>query len=239
MQENIKTARPYLRVFPEPEQVFADPVERHAKHLLPCVSVALSAVNPAWEGWIHMVLPVEPLDGYVGECSPDYHNEYLAPNWLAFRLTESGHYQLLGDFRFFMLENMADEEWIAARSRLKTHYALQHRAFRETRDIYRRTGVLHSALFCGEAEARDLAAETPVSILTQLGGGAPGGNWCDSEGVKVDESDPDAVVPIGPNGERFEFIASVTGYDFMASGTTTLLFYHPESRVALLTFDWT
>ncbi|MCD5329334.1 hypothetical protein ACFFU8_20485 [Chromobacterium piscinae] len=236
MQENIKTAHPYLRVFPEPEQVFADPVARHAKHLLPCVSIELSAVNPSWEGWIHMVLPAEPLGGYVGDYGADYHNEYLAPNWLAFRLTESGHYQLLGDFRFFELENIAEDGADGIRSEVAKHCETQHRVFKETRDIYRRTGLLHSAL--SRDEARDVASEEPANILTRLGGGAFNGNWCDSEGVGVDESDPDSAVPIGPNGERFEFIASLEGHDYLASGATTLLFYHPETRVALLTFDW-
>ncbi|WP_321802859.1 hypothetical protein [Burkholderia sp. BCC1993] len=65
------------------------------------------------------------------------------------------------------------------------------------------------------------------------------GNCSGTSDFPVDDSDPDDIRPIGPDGARFRFVAGVRGWEYRAMGADwILLFYEPISRVALLTFDW-
>src|SRR4028119_1410037 len=105
MLEAVSDSQPYLKVYPPDEQVFADPVARYARHVLPLVSIDLSAVDPSWQGWIHLVNTVEPEDEIVGKATHPFHNYYLRENWIGFHLNDEGWYELLGDFRYFYLEN--------------------------------------------------------------------------------------------------------------------------------------
>ena len=58
----------------------------------------------------------------------------------------------------------------------------------------------------------------------------------DEDGEWDDEA---AAYPVMPDGRRFRFIAATTGYHHCASGAdAVLLFFEPESRTALITFDW-
>lgn len=242
MLNDIKTPQPFLQVFPEPESVFAEPVRQYAKHLLPCVSIDLAAVDPAWSGWIHLVAPVEPCDGYVGDGSEAFHNDYLASNWLAFRLDEANRYHLLGDFRYFLAEDMPEPPPADAADEhgwLREHCAAQHASYQAAKARYRRLGALHYVGGPFISEDSDFSADEPSNLIDQLGGGVYGGNWTSPSALPLDEEDEENVVPIGPDGKRFRFVACVTGYDYVANGADTiLLFYEPDSKVALLTFDW-
>mgnify|MGYP003592030158 FL=1 len=44
--QNITTAQPYLTLLPDNEDVFAPDSAFLAKHMLPLISIDLSAVNP-------------------------------------------------------------------------------------------------------------------------------------------------------------------------------------------------
>lgn len=240
MIEDIDTPQPFLRVYPPEEDVFAAPAERLARHLRPLVSIDLSAVNPDWQGWIHLVNPFEPADGMVGQFTQDHHNDYLRENWVAFRLDSDDRYELMGDLRYFQLENPADvlpEPYEGQRKRLEDHCAEELASLVEARERFARLGVLYTSNRYA-CTPRDFTREAPCNLIDQLGGGVGYGNW--SNGFPLDDSDPDDVRPLSPDGKRFHFIAAVTGWDYCATGADwILLFYEPDSRVALITFDWT
>jgi hypothetical protein len=239
MIENITTLQRYLKVYPPDDHVFADPVAQYARHLLPLVSIDLSAVDPSWKGWIHMVNSVEPEDGMLGEDTTAFHNYYLRENWIGFHLNQQGRYELLGDFRYFYLENPPDtlpEAYPGQRQALEEHDAIQHAGLEEARLRFARHGVLYSARQYASKD-RDLTRERPCALVHQLGGGVAGGNW--ASGFPLDTSDEDNIRPLMPDGTRFHFVAQVTGWEYCASGADAiLLFYEPESKTALLTFDW-
>lgn len=240
MIQDIKTPQPYLRVFPNPDSVFADPVDKYARHLLPCVSIDLAQVNPEWSGWIHLVSPVGPMEGYIGDDTMEFHNDYLKSNWLAFRLNEDNRYQLLGDFRYFHLEipsEELDEHDLKYQAKLEKFYADIHARYRLAKERYERLGKLYSSSRYLPKD-RNFSDEEPENLVDLLGGGAPYGNWVDGD-LTVNEDDTDDAFPVGPDGKRFYFVASVTGQNYSASGADWIvLFYQPESRTVLLTFDW-
>lgn len=104
MIEDIVTPQPGLKVYPPDTDVFAEPDAALARHLHPLVSIDLATVDPSWQGWIHLLSPVEPYDGLVGQDTAAYHNDYLRANWIGFRLDDNNRYTLLGDPRYFYLE---------------------------------------------------------------------------------------------------------------------------------------
>ncbi|MBW3635706.1 MAG: hypothetical protein KY445_04470 [Armatimonadetes bacterium] len=240
MIENIKTIEPYLRVYPPNEQVFAEPVERYARHILPLLSIDLSAINSSWEGWIHLVNTVEPEDEMVGKATQRFHNYYLRENWVGFHLNDQGRYELLGDFRYFYLENppgTLPEHYPGDRQEMEEHYANQHAGFAQARERFGQHGVFFSHSLVRYNPDLDLSQQSPSILIGQLGGGVGAGNW--AHGFSLDESDEENVRPVTPEGVPFYFIASVTGWDYCPSGADQiLLFYEPASRTALVTFDW-
>lgn len=240
MLECITTLQPYLKVYPSDEQVFDEPVARYARHILPLVSIDLSAVNPSWQGWIHLVNTLEPYDGMVGQNTQAFHNYYLRENWIGFHINDQGRYELLGDFRYFYLESSSEslpDLYPAQRRNLEEHYAKQHAGFAEAKTRFAQQGAFFSQSLIRYNPDLDLSKQSPSVILEQLGGGVGAGNWAD--GFPLDESNEDDVRPLTPEGVPFHFIASVSGWDYCPSGADSiLLFYEPNSKIALLTFDW-
>jgi hypothetical protein len=59
--------QPFLKPFPDPRTVFADPVARYERRLNALVSIDLSTLSQDLSGWIHLVSPIEPYDGLVGQ----------------------------------------------------------------------------------------------------------------------------------------------------------------------------
>jgi hypothetical protein len=108
MRTDIFEVTPFLRPFPDASEVFNEPIAQYAKHLHPLISIDLSVIDSSWSGWIHVVSPIEPYNGCVGEYTTSFHNDYLRENWIAFCL-ENGRYSLLGDIRYFLLENPFDD----------------------------------------------------------------------------------------------------------------------------------
>ncbi|WP_419688031.1 hypothetical protein ACN22W_28545 [Burkholderia theae] len=238
MIEGIVTPQPGLKVYPPDADVFAEPAAALARHLHPLVSIDLSAVDPSWHGWVHLLSPVEPYDGLVGQSTTAYHNAYLRANWIGFRLDGNSRYTLLGDPRYFYLENPPGERDARYRQQLEQHYAEQQASIEAARLRFAEHGRLYSANRFAPAE-RDFSREKPCNLVDQLGGTVGWGNWSGTADFPVDDSDPDDIRPIGPDGARFRFVAGVTGWEYRAMGADwILLFYEPVNRVALLTFDW-
>jgi hypothetical protein len=246
--------------FPDLEDVFADPVERYARHFLPLCSIDLACVNPAWHGRIHMVQPIEPVDSLIGERTTAHHGEWLRTNWVGFFLRE-GRYHWAGDWKYLQLEDpdtMKDwerEELLGKYEDVPACFAATREHYRQHRQLYvpifrqgnvREAGTLR--LLRKRAEVRGFHTDTePHPLLQCLGGSAPSGNWdedgdCKEWPLVSDECVSEGsgrFLPLTPDGRRFHFIASVEpalyGVD---AGCDTLLFYDPVLSVALFTYDW-
>jgi hypothetical protein len=246
MIENITTAQPYLTVFPDANDVFAEPVAQYAKHIIPLISIDLAAVNPAWHGKIHVVCPVEPCEGYLGEYTQAFHNDYLKTNWIGFRLNTENKYELLGDFKFFLLENTdAEVPYPHIRDELAIHYRVMQESCNLAKQCFKQyDGLFQVFRFNSKYKTLNLSIETPrkepLYLIHQLGGNAPDGNWVENnEGVTVMGKDTDDIYPVTPDGKRFYFVAYVdTSCYLHPGGGWILLFFEPETSTVLLTFDY-
>ena len=131
-----------------------------------------------------------------------------------------------------------------ARDWMQATYDLQHASHALARQRWQSSGLLNHQPDLG----REPQADDGVCWLDHLGGEACAGNWAEMGGHAIETiggMDEDgewdeaaAAYPVRPDGRRFRFIAATTGYHHCASGADgVLLFFEPESRTALITFD--
>ena len=106
---------------------------------------------------------------------------------------------------------------------LKEQYKVQHETYEQSKVHYAEQQLPYSLI-----------------LLEQLGGGVGDANWTYTSDIPIDASDEENIVPITPEGKRFHFIAEVPTYHYCDNGADNIvLFYEPDSRTAVLTFDWT
>ncbi|MGE7436331.1 hypothetical protein [Kitasatospora sp. NPDC001175] len=238
MREDVMTAGTELRVYPEPADVFVSDQVELAEHLHPLISIDLAGVDPAWHGWIHLVSPLEPASGYLGDHTEAFHSPLQKTNWLGFSI-EDDRYRLLGDRRYFVQATTREElpdPWPGFRAELDGHCESEGRSYLAHRDAFRREGVLLMRHDNGSLRS---VGPNAMALLEQLGGDAdPHGNWVRPELFHI-EYDDDSAWPVSPSGNPFRFVASVPGWHYRGTGADSiLLFFEPVERLAVLTFDW-
>ncbi len=230
-------AGPGLRVYPEAAAVFVGDQVELAGHLHPLVSIDLAGVDPAWHGWIHLLSPLEPAGGFLGEYTGAFHAPLQTTNWIGFAM-EGDRYRLLGDVRYFARATAPGElaePYEGFRAQLEEHCLGQEESYRQYRESFRREGRL---LMLGPDGTPHYEPAEAVALLEQLGGSDEGGNWSENGFFPLEYADDEAR-PISPAGHPFRFVAAVPGYHYRGSGADwILLFFEPVERLALLTFDW-
>lgn len=226
-----QTVQPWMRPLPDPEDVFAGDVAAHRRVLHPLISIEASVVDPSWTGLLHLVTPLEPEDGLLGDDTTQFHAGYCTENYIGFRVKD-GRYEFLGDWRYFLINNANHAE---IRPDLADDYAMKDASYEETRRYYKETGQLRCAV------NRSIHADW----FEQVGGEIGDGNWA-SFGLKLGDGEPgpnDDFTPVSPlteDGRRFRFVCSATGFDYRERcADTILLFFDPVTSIAVLTFDWT
>jgi hypothetical protein len=232
-----------IRPFPEAQNVFAAPVDRYRKYLQPLLSIDLALCNPDWRGLVHLLSPIEPYDGYLGERTIGAHTQYCRMNWLGFKIDAQHRYHLLSDFDFFELDSIQgaelDPDLPDYSQELANLYEEAERSFAGFQDRFARFGGLYAGKRFKPAEKNDPDAEA-YAWLSALGGKAPDGNWADGSNVFNIIDDPArGLVPSVRDGDDFHFVASTRGYHYRKSAADEiLLFYSPSQSIVLQTFDW-
>ncbi|MCA9610654.1 MAG: hypothetical protein KC619_33895 [Myxococcales bacterium] len=226
-----------FRPFPDPEDVFAEQVLEHREVLLPLASLDLSFVDPALVGTVHFIHPIEPMDGYVGDGGEGAFNYLCRPNWVGYRYTgdrcrvaTSFDYFALPRWRAQLASPKPQETWLHDEmTELERHYEEMRVGFAENRAYFEAHGALCSPLR-GESTDEHRAA------LAELGGPCREGHWAD-EFPLVDEGEE--VLPLTEDGRRFRYIGAVAPLNYVSvHDCTLLLFYDPQTKTALTTFDW-
>ncbi len=234
-----------LRPFPPVEDVFVPKQVGLARHLHPLVSVNLEAVNPGWSGWVHVVGPIEPYAGLLGEHTVDFHDTFVRTNAFIVAL-DGNRYHFKGDSRYFLMAHAREDlpqHAQVAHDELAVHYEEAEAAFRRAEASYRK----HGRLYMLDDKGRISSGNTePQPFIEQLGGATPYANWTVTTefpvepAVKPGGPEPKQVWPLSPAGRRFEFVASTPGWLYRRDGADSiLLFYEPVEKLVLLTFDWT
>lgn len=229
-----------IAVLPDPADVFVADQPWLARVLHPLVSVELGSLDPAWSGRVHLLSPVEPGEGLLGDATAAHHDDYAAENWVSFRVELDGRYRFLGSPRFFELEDR-EAAGESDPGDLRGLYAAAEAQLAGARARWRRLG----ALVWGDPVDPSLQREgwgTDIALVDQLGGDPGYGNWAafpPPAAVTLDRSDPSTPTLRLADGRPFAFVGSTAGYPWRDEGADAiLLFFEPETRTAALTFDW-
>ncbi len=172
MLKDLKSETDFLKVFPDPDRVFSPAQLFLALHCMPLATISLSAIDSAWQGSVPLIVPIEPHDGYIGDYTKAFHNEYCKENWLAFRLDESNRLELLAHKRYFLLENTnkQDGEPDYARQWLEKHYAEIKQSYEFSKLRFVKYGGLYRYKRPMHALEKANDQVSPFNILDQLGG---------------------------------------------------------------------
>lgn len=217
----------HISYFPESKTVFSAAQPWLDKHFLPLISFDLASLDAALgDVRLHLVKPVEPYSGYIGEENEAAHTDYCTSNWICFRLEDDGTYRFLADEDFF-LDNISPDA--------AEYFAKVRNSYETLKRNYHELG------FFGELNENKLPefADLPdfLPFFWQ-------GNWTSEEpppaftvGDNYDDWDEEAEIFY--RGNRFVCIATTTGYDWGEGGADTVfLLYEPQSRLVLMTFDY-
>lgn len=224
---------------PFPKDVFVPEQQWLYNDLLPLLSIDLGILQDDLRGTIvHMLNPVEPYDGCMGDETTDYHNQFTGANWLAFELTPDNQYRFLGNQSYF-LSAPIHAEYIKDHSDYIEHVKSMHDSYTQSKLNHEKYGKLVS-IYDGEINEQD--------YLERLGGEFLYANWCHETPPSAfkmthDDSTEKLVndgISISYQGNEFMYVAEVAGYNWCEAGADAiLLFYEPQSRIVLFTYDWT
>lgn len=245
-QTEVRELKPGLTPFPDAADIFVADQPWLAEHLLSLISIDLGLVRPELAGTVvHMLCPVEPFEGCIGDETEAHHNAFTAPNWFALELTPDNRYRFLGNEGFFQRAPQHGGQFT------KDAYACEHTdemlaSHEKARAYYAEHGRLASYSRYGKGEPME------HDYLDSLGGGIWYGNWTghppippafqldEAENAGMGDELEDDGIRITRDGKPFFHVANVAGYNWCATGADSiLLFYEPESRTVLFTFDWT
>lgn len=223
-------------LMPFPEDVFVAEQSWLNNYVLPLISVDLGILRPGLKGTLlHLLNPTEPYEGLLGEKTTDFHTEFCTENWMAFQLTEDNKYSFLGNEEYFL---SASKHKAKIDDELTEHIQKIRENYQKTKAKYQITGKL-----------LPWQDDNPQNFLDRLGGELWDGNWVYTSPIppafelNVNESDedlPNDGISISYKGKEFLYIGEVAGYNYCGDGADAILmFYEPESRIVLFTYDWT
>lgn len=233
-EEEISELRKELTPFPE--DVFVADQPWLSNYLMSLISIDLGILRTDLKGTIvHILNPTEPSEGIIGEVTTDFHNEFCAENWIAFKLTKDNKYSFLGNEEFFLSasnhKDKVDNEFLEHIETVKENY-------KKVKTKYKTKGQL-----------LPWQENNPQNFLDRLGGEIWCGNWTNTSPVpsafemNIDETSenlPNDGISISYKGNEFMYIAEVSGYNYCGDGADAILmFYEPENRIILFTYDWT
>ena len=220
---------------PFPEDVFVADQTWLSNYLMPLISIDLGILRTDLKGTIvHILNPTEPSDGIIGEETTDFHNEFCAENWIALKLTQDNKYSFLGNEEFFLSASIhkdkVDNEFLEHIETVKEKY-------KKVKTKYKEKGQL-----------LPWQDDNPQNFLDRLGGEIWYGNWTNTSPIpsafemNIDETSenlPNDGISISYKGKEFMYVAEVSGYNYCDGADAILMFYEPENRIVLFTYDWT
>ena len=241
-REEIKELNDHLQAFPKAEDIFVEEQQWLKNHFLPLMRIDLAEINPDWAGQkVYMICPFEPYDGYIGNNTTEYHNEYTAPNWLAFRLTDDNKFEFLGKEGYFW--RTAIHQWDFDSEMEKEFQKMQqfYEKYKANFDKYGALVNLQNPERKGKLNKKN--------YLERLGGEIEYGNWSSSierkeypkafeMKIQYGKDDEEVVFDISYQGNPFYLVAETGAYDWVGSGGYIIMLYEPVSRIVLFTFDY-
>ncbi|STY99955.1 Uncharacterised protein [Moraxella lacunata] len=182
----------------------------------------------------------EPLEGYIGMNTHEYHNEFTGENWFAFKLTDDNQYEFLGNEGYFERSAIHDHKQMFG----DWWFDEERKHVQECKDDYQKA----QELFAKTNKLANIHSSDDEEIvqndwLDEMGGdlSEQGGNWASPTYTPkaIDLKWQQDKLNITCQGKPLYFIAGVPAYHYGCSGADWIvLLYEPIDKIVVFTFDW-
>ncbi|WP_163836762.1 hypothetical protein [Spartinivicinus ruber] len=226
-QQEIYQSNSIYKAFPDWDQVF-NKNERGV--LLPIGLVSFSAFDNNYDDQVLIALPIEPEEGLIGDNTGEYGNETCSDIWLSYSYVD-GKWQLDCDIRLFMKEH---PDWCDDENMLN-YYQETISYFKKVKNFYQKNGFIQ---YC---DIENPNIEYKEDLIT-LGGLTPSGqNWDAYAGYPYTFNETfgeDELTLFNSQGDKYQYIGTVSEYYYKDGGDTAHFFYEPKSKNVRLVVDY-
>lgn len=236
MKQKLFKNTEFYSAFPDPEAVFASGKEK--EFLVPVGLLSKSYFGSFIDNDILLAIPIEAIDGLIGESTPSFHNATCRENWLSYSL-KNGKWEL-DCRRGYFLGNDKKIDWV------QESYHKSKKYYSEAKDYF----IGHEQLCL--LTSKDQCP--PKQPLIELGGEAFAlANWYSyiedmphrivDKIAKIDPAEPEdiceTVVMLNSDGYEYIYLGCVWSYLYINPQTAWVhFFYDSQQKRVLMTFDY-
>ncbi|KRD11253.1 hypothetical protein ASE21_05985 [Flavobacterium sp. Root901] len=257
----MKIPEAYIKIFPEYQDVFYDDLDNHKKYFLPLCSINLGFISKDKNYWLHFISVKEIYNGSVGQTTTSFHSEFTKYDMFGFDILD-GKYKFDSEWDYFtvsreILPGNLDIEYTDEEIQFNFNQAM----YELKKSYYKKFGKLYDKDFYrpgltvnGIRKLERLLKLTPEDLY----------NDKDSEYVKehqkkkingvlleinIDNLPLDECSfsgenlidkPLDKNGNLFDYIACMEGYDFQQDAADQIyLFHNFELKKAVICLEYT
>jgi len=222
--------------FPDPDLFLKS--EKEKEFLVPIGLISKDYFDFQIDHDILIAIPIEAVDGLIGESTEAHHTETCRENWLSYSLV-NGCWELDCDVDYFLGNDMS-EDWI------KEPYDQSRKFYSSAKEYFNE----HKNLIL--LSSND--AQPHKQSLIDLGGDAFAmGNWFSFIGemphkvvkkmAKIDPKQPaelcETVVMLNGNEQEYVYLGCVWSYLYINPQSAWVhFFYDRHSKRVLMTFDY-
>ena len=242
-KRKIQELNDHLQVFPKAEDIFVKEQLWLKNHFFPLMSIDLAEINPDWAGQkVYMLFLLESYEFYIVKNENKYHNEYTAPNWFAFRLTDDNKFEFLGKEGYF--ERTAIHQWNFDSEKEREFQKNREEMTKNNLTIEKKEGLFQINYINYDGKLFN------IKLFNNLDNNIAYLNWSKKidentcprnfhmEKEKKEKTD-EMKINISYEGNPFYFITSMASHNFCGDNVDTIIMlYEPVSRIVLYTFDY-
>lgn len=249
-----------IRLFPAYEDVFYDDLENHKKYFLPICSFNLQLVDPAKNGWLHIVSAKEIYDGSVGEEREEYHTSFTQSDMLGFDIID-GKYKFDADWNYFQTSTeITPEQYDQEFSDLEIEYNMNDAMYQLKKAFFNKHGKLYDKYFHRQGlTVKDIRRLERLRQLTveelekdedsdYMAERAEKKLYGVFEELNTDKKNLEDCNFGGENliskpmheGKLLDYIGCIEGYDFQQNAADQIYIFHDDTlKKAVICFEYT
>ncbi|MFH6992741.1 hypothetical protein [Flavobacterium sp. FlaQc-48] len=251
----------FIKIFPEYEDVFYDDLENHKKYFLPLCSINLAFLSKDKEQWLHFISVKEIYDGRVGENTKSFHTDYTKSDMFGFDVID-GKYKFDASWEYFTVSTeILPENYHLEYTDREIQFNFNNAMYLLKKSYYEKYGKLYDRVFYRpgltvegirklerllKLTPEDLQKDEPSDYLSDRINEKINGILTEINVDNITLTDCECSgenlinVPIKPNGNIFNYVGCIEGYDFQKDAADQIyLFYDDDIKKAVICFEYT
>lgn len=251
----------FIKIFPEYHDVFYDDLENHKKYFLPLCSINLGFLPENKDQWLHFVSVKEIYDGRVGENTTPFHTEYTKCDMLGFDIIDN-KYKFDAKWEYFTVSTeILPENSNIEYNDEEIQFNFNQAMYQLKKSYYKTFGKLYDKDFdrpgltvngirklerilkltvedLNKDKDSDYIADRQKKkindVISEINRDNLPLDNCNYSGENLIDK------PINKNGELFDYIACMEGYDFQENCADQIyLFHNQKLEKAVICFEYT